>query len=69
MYKLLVQVLDLDSHNRNPVIHEVHSLHFASIQEAMESYDGKIDFEAYLEIEQKLMKDIEAVKNGEYIRD
>lgn len=60
MYKLLVQLLDLNN-GGNPVIHEVHSPEFASIQEAMESYNGKEDFQVYLEIEQDIMKSINAI--------
>ena len=69
MYKLVVQLLDLNVQSRNPIMHEIHSKHFSSMQDAFESFNGKEAFETYLEIERKLMKDIEAVKNGEYISD
>lgn len=63
MYKVVVQLFDLNSHG-NPVIHEVHSIHKASIQEAFESIEtGKELFETYLACEQDIMKSINELNN------
>lgn len=61
MYKLIVQLWDLNSPG-NPLIHEIHSQHCSSIQEAMESYDGKEEFKVYLAIEEELMKSVDEIK-------
>lgn len=61
MYKIVVQLMDLNSPS-NPVIHEVHSIHQASIQEAFETIDsGKDLFEGYLACEQEIMQSIKDI--------
>ena len=64
MYKLLVQVLDLDAKG-DPVIHEIHSKEFSSIQEAMEALKDKDLFKYYLECENEILKDLNEMKNRE----
>lgn len=61
MYKIIVQVIDTEF-NGNPVIHEMHSIMFPSIQQAMEAYNGKDLFKTYLETENEIMKDLNAMK-------
>lgn len=65
MYKILIQLQDLDSHRRgDPTIHEIHSPHFASIQEAFESIEsGKELFEGYLACENEVMKSVNDILN------
>lgn len=60
MYKIVVQVMDTNYVPGN-VFHEIHSREYSSIQEAMESYDGKQAFEVYLEIEKETMKSVNEI--------
>lgn len=60
MYKIVIQLMDLNS--CNPIIHEVHSIHQASIQEAFETIEsGKELFEGYLACQQEVMQSIKDI--------
>ena len=55
MYRLHVQILDVDNNIGNPIIHEIYGKEVRSIQEAFEMCDGKVFFEGYLELENRLL--------------
>lgn len=63
MYKIVIQLIDTEARG-NPNIHEIHSPHFQSIQEAFESIEsGKEMFDGYLACENEIMKDVNAILN------
>lgn len=55
MYKLKIQLIEMNG-CEEIIMHEAHSPHVRSIQEAFQSYDGKELFEVYLAIQEHITK-------------
>jgi hypothetical protein len=62
MYKLVIQLHDLNLQNSNQIVHEVISPHYRSIQECFERMETGIElFDSYLAIDEYVRKERERI--------